>query len=262
MRCGAVAVVWGVLAAALGGCGGQYILTVPDQLAPAGGQTAAVIRLQRNDFFVLSLPVKSAPVRFRVDDGPERAAYTDDLGYAGAMMPAPAATGLYTLDIAHLDKWGDEVTGKGAFYVWDPNAPAVAVDMDCLPGLLLGSARGAAAAIGRLATGGNVLYLTRRAARELGDAHRRLRRAGYPEGPILTWQRENWHIVYEDRFGLRIKMPRVVVETRLVNSLPAVRQTFTGLQAGVCDSALAARAFERAGLKVLRLGELGAAGGQ
>ena len=48
---------------ALVGCGnsmGDYVLTVPDMVAPAGGEGVAVVRLQRNDFLVMAPPVKDA----------------------------------------------------------------------------------------------------------------------------------------------------------------------------------------------------------
>ena len=74
-----------VLSAALGGgCGGQYILTVPDQVAPAGGQAATVARLQRSEFGSFAPPVKKAALRFQADGGPLRGAYTDSQGYAAA----------------------------------------------------------------------------------------------------------------------------------------------------------------------------------
>ena len=65
------------LLSAVGGCGGQYTLTVGDHVGPLGQDAAVVVRLQRNDFFVLSLPVKEAAIRFVSPDGRERAAYTD-----------------------------------------------------------------------------------------------------------------------------------------------------------------------------------------
>jgi len=234
-----------------GGCGGQYILTVPDQLARAGGETPTVVRLQRNDFFVLAPPLKEAAMSFRVADGPERAAYTDKLGYAAAAVPVPKQPGRYTMRVVHLDsRYGDEPAAEGAVYVWDPNRPVVAVDMDCLPGLPLGSSRHAARALRRLAAAANVLYLTRRSAKHHAAAHEALTKAGYPAGPILAWRRQRWHIVREGRF----RLPRIIVESRLVSQLPEVRRMFPGLSTGLCDSALAARAYAAAGMKVVMIG--------
>ena len=49
-----------VLCGFLGGCGGQYILTVPDQLAAEGGDAVAVVRLQRSEFYLWAPPSPEA----------------------------------------------------------------------------------------------------------------------------------------------------------------------------------------------------------
>ncbi|HUS92286.1 MAG TPA: hypothetical protein VM695_10575 [Phycisphaerae bacterium] len=240
--------------AAASGCGGDYILTVPDQVAPAGGETVTVVRLQRNDFFVLAPAVEEAAMRFRIGDGPLRAAYTDNLGYAAAAVSVPEKPGRHTMTVAHLDMQGDEAERDCDVYVWDPSRPVVAVDMDCLPGLWLGSSEDAAKALRHLVVGANLLYLTRQSVRHHRAAHETLTKAGYPVGPILTWQREHWHIVRDGPY----KLPRVVVEGRLVSQLPEVRKVFPHLATGVCDSALAAKAFAEAGLSVVMVGKAAA----
>ena len=252
MRRGGIG-IWMVLLAgvpAVGGCGGHYIMTIPDQMAAAGGQAAAVVRLQRNDFFVLSPAVKKAAIRFRIGDGPLRGAYTDDLGYAATMVRVPDRPGQYRLKVAHLDIWGDEVKAEAPVFAWPTDRPVIAVDMDCLPGLWLGSSDKAARAMRRLVVGANLLYLTRRSTKRHGRAHELLRKAGYPDGPVLAWRRQYWHIVRDGRF----KLPRVVVENRLVSQLADLRKTFPKLEVSVCDSALAAKAFAGAGMKVVLVG--------
>jgi len=240
-----------MLALAVGGCGGHYIVTIPDQVAPAGGETTTVVRLQRNDFFVLAPAVKEAALRFRVADGPERGAYTDKFGYAAAAVPVPDRPGRYPLTVSHLDIYGDEVVATGEVHVWDPNRPVIAVDMDCLPGRLFGSSAEGARALRRLVVGAHVVYLTRESTRHHGAAHKTLTQAGYPAGPILTWRRQRWHIVRDGRF----KLPRIVVESRLVSQLGGLRKLLPGLTVGVCDSALAAKAYAAAGLKVVLVGK-------
>jgi len=240
----------GLCAATACGCGGDYILTVPDQIAPVGGEAVTVVRLQRNDFFVLAPAIEEAAMRFRAADGPLRGAYTDKLGYAGAAVPVPREPGRYAMEVAHLDIHGDEVARKADLYVWEPSRPVVAVDMDCLPGLWIGSSKSASDALRGLAVGANLLYLTRRSARRHRTAHEALTKAGYPAGPVLTWQRERWHIVRDGRF----RLPRIVVESRLVSQLPELRKSFPGLTMGVCDSALAARAFSAADMEVMVVG--------
>jgi len=238
-------------AGCVGGCGGHYLLTVPDQIAPVGGETVTVVRLQRNDFFVLAQPVDEAAIQFRIEGGPVRGAYTDKLGYAAAAVPVPDAAGRATLTASHIDYYGDEVQQAADVYVWDRDRPVIAVDMDCLPGLWLGSSEDAARALRRLVVGANLLYLTRRSARHHAGAHETLTKAGYPRGPILTWQRERWHIVRDEKM---LRLPRIVVESRLVSQLPEVRKVFPRLTAGVCDSSLAAKAFAEAGMTVVMVG--------
>jgi len=239
-----------LLTAVAGGCGGQYILTVSDQLAPPGGEAVAVVRLQRNDFFVLSLAVEGAVMRFSIDQGPQRGAYTDKIGYAGASVPVPGAVGRYDLQVAHLDRQGDEVRASAPVYVWETEKPIIAADLDSLP-LVGPAAQEAQAALARLACGANVLYMTRKGVDEHASLHEYLAGAGYPDGPVLLWQRERWHIVRAGRY----KLPRVVVESRLVGQLSQLRVMFPKLTTGVCDSKLAAKAFLEAGLRCVIVGE-------
>ncbi len=236
--------------ACAGGCGGHYIVTAPDHVAPPNAEAPAVVRLQRNDFFVLALPIEEAAVRLRIADGLERGAFTDELGYAGTTVPTPEAPGRYTLSVDHIDSWGDQAHGEGQVYVIDPARPAYAVDLDCLPGLLLGSADEAVEGLRRVAAAGPVIYMTRRGAEDHPSLHEALSKAGYPDGPILTWQRQRWHIVRDEKW----KIPRIVVETRLVSQLGELRKTFANLATGVCDSALAAKAFAEAGMDVVLIG--------
>jgi len=250
MRRRAVLCLLFLAAAACGGCGGHYILTVPDQVASAGGETAAVVRLQRNDFFVLSPPVKAAAMRFRVADGPLRGAYTGKLGYAGATVVVPKEPGRYVLNVAHLDIYGDEVIREAPTYVWAPDRAVVAIDLDSLPGLWLGSSKEAARALRRLAEQASLVYLTRRSTRRHADTHRDISRAGYPDGPILLWRRQRWHIVRDGR----LRLPRVVVESRLVSQLDELRKVFANLTTGVSRSRLAAKAFAEAGLDCVVVG--------
>ena len=112
-----------------GGCGGNYVLTVPDMVAPAGGEGVSVVRLQRADFLYVPMAVKEALMQLQVGDEPHRGAYTDAFGYAGTTLPVPAKPGQYKLQAIHSDHWGDEVRAESRAYVWDANAPAVADDI-------------------------------------------------------------------------------------------------------------------------------------
>ena len=233
------------------GCGGDYILTVPDMVAPAGGEGMAVVRLQRADFMFVPTPVKDALIQLQVDDEPRRGAYTDALGYAGTSLTAPVKPGRYKLKASHSDNWGDEVQAESNAYVWDPRAQAVAVDLDCLPGMALGFSKQSSLALGRAAKGANILYLTRRRASLHAKLHTELAKAGYPDGPILEWQRQYWRIV---RDGKYYNMPRLVFESRMVSQLPDLRAMLPGLTVGICEDSLAAKAFAESNMRVVIVG--------
>lgn len=247
MRRGVCFIGLSLWAASLGGCGGYYVLTTGDTVAPAGGEAVAVARLERNEIWMLALPVKTAAIRFSLEDQPDRAAYTDQIGYAGAPIAVPGSPGVYTLRVSHLDSEGEEVAADTPLYAWDPSLPVVAVDLDGLP---RGAGAGAARqALQRLAAEGNILYLTRQSFPQPSRAHDLLRVAGYPDGPVLLWQQQRWHIVRN-----RWNVPQVVVESRLVSRLPELRDAFPRLSAGICTSSLAAKAFTAAGMRCVVVG--------
>jgi len=264
-----------LLLASACGCGGDYILTVPDQLSTAGGDVTVVARLQRNDFFVLNLAAVKAYLRYQIDDGLERSASTDKLGYSGIQMKMPKSPGKYDLSVRYQDDDGDEVEKTVGAYAWDPTRAVIAVDMDPLPrrrakvtkgrkawwtGLAKYTvdlmpratppdARSAREALAKLAGGANIVYLTRRSAVDHLKCRSELAEHGYPDGPVLMWRRQMWHIVPG-----RFKIPRVVVESRLVSQLGALRKTFANLSVGVSTSSLASKAFVDAGMTAVIVG--------
>ena len=232
------------------GCGGYYTLTCGDQIAAAGGDAALVVRLQRNDFFVLNLPIKNAPMRFRIDDGLERAGYTDKLGYAATTLPVSRTPGVYTLHLDHMDFEGEETAAEARLYVLDPQRPAVATAADDLPMSDSYQGKCAQAALRNLAEKCNIIYLTRDPIRRHERIRDRLKKFGYPDGPVLLWQRKRWHIVRTGKY----KIPRVVVEARLVSQLPDLRKAFPKLSDGICRSPIAAKAFRSAGIRPVVVG--------
>ena len=250
---GTVVTAMVIVALGAGGCGGHYTLSTPDNVAPLGAETAVVIRLQRNDFFVLDLAVKDAPMWFLLGQGEIQAAYTDSRGYAGTSVAAPDTPGRYNVSIKHTDDEGEEVSGSSYVYVWDAAKPAIAVDLDSLPDLGDVGLPGAQKLLREFARKGNVLYFTRRPASEHDLAHGQIMTCDYPDGPVLLWQRERWHIV---RRGGRFRVPLVVVESRLVSQLEEVKRMFPGLKEGVCSNDLAAKAFAEAGLGCTFVGNI------
>ena len=137
-------------------------------------------------------------------------------------------------------------------YVWDAARPIMAVDLDSLPYLGHPDAPAAKAVLRRFAKKGNVLYLTRQKVEEHDLAHGKIMACEYPDGPVLLWRRQRSHIVREGRF----RIPRVVVETRLVSQLDQIKRMFPGLKKGLSGSSLAADAFAKAGLTCTVVGEL------
>lgn len=232
------------------GCGGEYILNVPDQVAPARGQVPVVVRLQRNDFFVLALGVGNEGIGFSMDGKVRRHAFTDPDGYAGVSLPAPARPGTYPVHVRCQDRNGREVDAEAQLHVWEPKRTIIAVDLDCLPTIGSSEFAPARTALQQLAVKANILYLTRRAVMKHSDAHEFLINSRYPDGPILVWRRKSWHYVSRGRF----RMPRITVERRLVSQLPLLREQFSGLNVGICTGKSGARGFAEAGLRCIVVG--------
>ena len=236
--------------AVLGGCGGYYTLTVPDQLATAGQDAVTVARLQRNDFIFTPMPVPDAAMRMSVAGYPMRAAYTDEQGYGGTSVVIPANPGRYKMTVAHLDREGEDVSATVPLYVWDSGRMAVAVDLDDVLDSSQAKADQIRVALNRIAADANILYLTRREIKDHPALHERIAEIGHPDGPILSWRRQRWAVIPGGKLGFRI-----VIESRLVSQLTELRKQFAGLEVGVCDSSLAARAFTEAGLEARVIGE-------
>ncbi len=234
----------GVFLAALGGCSGEYILSVPDHVAPAGGEAPMVARLGRSEFWRLVMPAERAGIEFRVDGAAKRLAFTDEAGYASTLVPAPEAPGRYALTVRHQDTEGDVVEAEGVVFVWDAGRPAVAVDLDALP--TGEDAAPAREALARLAGKANVLYMVRRSSSRQRGAHDLLAAGGYPDGPVMLWQRAGW------QWGRGwLGLPTVVRASETASPLPLLRRMFPQLRIGICTSAGAADAFTRAGLRCL-----------
>ncbi len=247
-----IAMIMMVLAVSLGGCGGYFSLVAGDHVAPAGGETPVVARLLRNDFFFLNLAEKGSLLRFRVADGLECGAYTDDKGYAGTMVPVAVGPGRHPLYVDHLDfREGEEVAHQAAMYVIDRDRPVVAIDADTLPAEQSTSAGDATRALAGLAQRAEIVYLTSESTSKHPAMHERFDRQGYPDGAILRWRREYWRV---DRSG-RFRWPRVVVESRMVSLLPELREVLPKLSVGLCGSQLAAEAFAGAGIQPIIVGQ-------
>ncbi len=246
------------------GCGGYYVLTVPDQVAPADGKAVATLRLQRNDFLVLILPEKGRPMRFSIlppsadtagrTRTPEKSARTDADGYAGVTfsMPAPPVSGkpgTYTLCVDLQDRRGEKLHARARLFVWDPQREVVAVEMDALP-MVGAAAEEAAAALRRLHAEANIVYLTNVSLRDREPQHRNLVESGYPDGPILLWEYRRWHVKRVGRFN----MPVVTFKPHFAGRLESVQKQFPRFKTGICTTRNAERAFLESGLKAVVVG--------
>ncbi|MCE5277070.1 MAG: hypothetical protein ABFD92_08305 [Planctomycetaceae bacterium] len=240
--CGALMLLaLGVLAA--GGCGGSYNMVLGDQVAAAGKDVPVVVRLRRTDFIFINMSMEKQPLRFRLDSGPERVAFTDKQGYAGVSLPAPAKAGRYLLKVDLSDYEGEEVREQAHVYIWQESKPVLAVDLECLPRSGQGEHEAAKAVLAGFARTGHILYMTRAAVREQETAHARITSDGYPDGPVLLWQRQRWRLATSDS-----GMPTIEVEDRMISQLATLKTQFPKLRRGVCGSEAAALSIMEAGL--------------
>lgn len=226
-------VVLSFMAALVGGCGGEFILTAPDAVGLPGEPAPVVVRLQRREFWFHAPPVGDAAITFRRDDGPVLAARTDSFGYAAIGVELPARPGRYQLRLHHQDSQADTVSGTAAMYVLAPNVPIAAVDLDSLPSGYRAAAE-AAAALMRIRKRAQLIYLTQRHAGAPARAHQLLSEGGYPDSAVVAYTAS------ESRW-----------RKRRPGALDALRQRLPGLRWGVAGDDDPAEAFADAGLVVL-----------
>lgn len=229
-----------------GGCSGEYLLTAPDVAAPAGESAPVVVRLQRREFWFHAPPQADAAVTFRLPGRPLQCARTDKAGYACVGVDPPDGPGRYQVQIHYQDQFGQVVRGRAEIFVLSPDKPILAVDMDSLPA---GgeAARAASAALRQLAQQAQLLYLTQRQAHEPAAAGELLAQGGYPQGPVLPWAKQRWW-----------KLLPWWKRLDEADTIAALRHRLGNLHWGATAGASAAGAFDRAGLKVLLVGEASA----
>ena len=237
-------------AAIICGCEGQYILTVPDQVVPVGSDAPVVVRVQRYEFASWRMSIEGEPMRFRIADGLERCAFSDELGFAAATTPAPQKPGKYDLLVALQDKQGDEAAIRAPAFVWPADAPVAAVDLDSLPGPGRQWAPQAREAVVRLAKTLRIVYVTRISPYEHASLRAKVSECRYPDGPILVWRAKYRHFA---RTG-PLRFPKLVTEARMVADLSFLRKRFKNLTLGVSTSSESARAFRAAGLTPVVIG--------
>ena len=240
-----------LLVAALGGCSGKYILTIPDQVAPPGGHASAVLRLQQYEFGAIRRIIEDGPMRLSVAGLAEKGCFTDELGFSAASVPVPKEPGKYDLLVQMQNAQGHETSGTAPVYVWTRNSDIVAVDADSIDMSDTLQVARARKALSQIAADAHILYLTRRHAEDVHLVRAALTEAGYPDGPVLVWLRSYWHLV---RTG-RLSVPKIVTEANLVCDLARMRETFSGLKVGISASPAAIRAFAKAKMTPVVVGD-------
>lgn len=202
-----------LLASALAGCGGAYVVTIPDAVSASGQPAPVTVRLQRQEFWFLRPAVKGAVLRLRVASGEPRAAYTRANGLAAAACPAPEQIGKYAVTVGHQDDQGDEVRRQGNCYVLDPRRLVLAVDWEAVEDRE--SAELAAGPLARLVRAGvQIVYLATDEAAQPAKAHAHLAASDLPDAPVLSW---GWR---RDWLGRK---------TEVTGALPTARKQLPGL---------------------------------
>ena len=229
-RCSRLILCAGWALAMIGlGCSGKYEIAAADQLAPAGQQAQAVARIRHQEFWLLHRSVKEMPLRFYVDDQPQRAAITDRKGYAAANVPVPAEPGVYPMVIAYQDLFGQEAWTQVPTHVWPADAQVTMVDLD---GLKLADASGQVAGLSALAQSSKLIYLSTDSPRDYAQWHVKLESVGAPDGPIVPWNKGK--------------------PAQVAAQLESLRGIYPNARTGVGDVKSAAL-FEQAGLQAQTL---------
>jgi hypothetical protein len=220
----------------LAGCSGEYRLTVPDQVAAKDKQANTVLRLQRNEFAGVMMPVKKVAISMTVEQDRVIGAFTDNQGYAAAAVPVGGRMGKYYMLVGLQDPKGYELHRYVPLYVWDPQMSVVAVEFDALDG-----SKAAGEALKKIASNAYIIYFTTEPIDQHATIHQRLASMNMPDGAVLAWQRESWHF----------KGSTMAMEYHLVGPLAQLRTIFPQFKKSICSSAMAAKTFQEAGMKVM-----------
>ena len=188
-KVGLISLLW--VLSLFSGCGGYYIMTVPDQLVREGGSVVPVGRLQRNDFFFLAFGSHNTAMRFQLVDagklvGREEVAFTDKQGYAAVSLPVANVLknpGVYATCVTIQDSsQGEEVRRIVPLFVWDPRKSVVVVDIDVLPRGELSESDVAGMVLRKIAKTNKIIYLTRKSKSTQKTEHDHLQRVSGSKG--------------------------------------------------------------------------------
>ena len=238
----------------LSGCSGEYILTAPDVVCPAGEKAALIFRLQRREFWKITPPKKNATVMVHLPDGTVRCALTDENGYAAVAFIVPSRCGVYQVRFYYQDVEGQELSAKGNVYSLSMDDRFVVVDMDSLPrnGPDLSSA---CLALKRLSRNAQLIYVSEKLGYTPATARGLLRIRGYPEGPVVYFNKiPRWYQYRLSRQGWRV---RAVKPTRTDDALTHLYNRLKKPTYAITADDLTARTFLNIGMKVIFVGRNG-----
>ena len=183
---------------ALCGCGSLYLVTVEDVVCPVGQKARLVGKLEYRGVAVFHKGIDDRQVRFFIDGRCMGQDDTNDEGYA-RIKRRFETPGRHGLEVRYDDRRGKAHAATASVFVWERDTPILVVDIDDTVAHTKkrylfsdGADRSrplpaAAAVLTELAGHFNLVYLTAR-PRELAVKTRRwLTDHGFPPGPVLTW---------------------------------------------------------------------------
>jgi hypothetical protein len=186
------------LLVAPGGCASPYLLTVEDVVCPVGSKVRLVGKLEYRGVAVLNKGIEDRDLRFFIDGEPVGTEDTNDEGYA-RLKQRFRVEGVCHLRIEYQDRRGLSHSAVADVFVWDRDRPVLVVDIDDTVArtrkrYLFGPGEdrsppvpGGAEVLGELAEHFNVVYLTARPREVAAKTRRWLANQGFPAGPVLTW---------------------------------------------------------------------------
>ncbi|MHC4234753.1 MAG: LNS2 domain-containing protein [Planctomycetota bacterium] len=194
----AIALACSAIFPVLSGCASPYLLTAEDVVRPVDEKARLVGKLEYRGVAVFHEGIEDRELRFFIDGRSAGRDDTNDEGYA-RLKHRFESPGHHKLEVRYTDRRGHTQTATAAVFVWDQATPILVVDIDqtlsrTKKRYLLGDGAdrsqplpGAATVLNELARRFRVVYLTAR-PRELAVKTRRwLADQGFPPGPVLTW---------------------------------------------------------------------------
>lgn len=190
--------VYGGLMLALIGCANfgcaRRLLIAEDVVFPQGRPAELAAAVDQQSLVIFTKGIPDTPVEFVLDNEPVAKAVTDKEGRA-AVQPVPVQSQPTYKARANLG--GKVVESTGRIYAWDPEKPAVAIDIDETlslseyiniiwgDGLVSKPLPGSPQAVQQLAKEYQIIYWSIRPRFMYHRTRRWLEKHGFPDGPML-----------------------------------------------------------------------------